>query len=370
MRLTLQLTARGQAALALAGVMLLACTATWNTYQGAREHASDRAILTLAARQRHLAHELSANGAQALPPVLRGHLAAGDANLQLLLALAAAAGDSAPELHAGLATIQQEWAAFKQTLTSTGGEGRQARYISLSQRLDALAGRHEQRLAAAVRAEAGRQAVILAGAAPLLAWAFLVVSRATVPQLEEVRPLQEGAHARAVRARFDWSAEVQTAAAATTLRPQSGPASRANSHPDLAHELRAYAADFQQMAGIAVELALDKRAAAAVPGSVRTQALTIAREVIADTRRAEGATYVSVALWQDPGGVWLAVADDGVRPPDHSMAITRARAERIGGALRVSVQPEGGTLVLARLPLCEPAEAHSAPPVRAPRRAW
>lgn len=370
MRGSLLQTAQGQASVALAGVLLLACAAGWNTYAGTREHARDRAVLAIIAHQRHLAHTLSL-GDTATPQTLLGQLAAGDATFQLLAASATTPGNATPELRAKLDAAREAWIAFRHAVTSPSEHGRQKHYIGLLQHLNAVTSSHEEHLDAAVRAEAARQALILGGAAPLLAWAFLVISRATAPPSREDEPLphQVSLRARQAPARFEWH---QDAEDGTSLGSRPALAERAEREAvvgNFVHELRAYAADFRQMSGVAVELALDEWAAAAVPPSARTQALTIAREAIADTRRDARPTRISVALWQDPGGVWLAVADDGVRKTHPGMAITRARAERIGGELCVSAQPDGGTMVLARLPLDEPQPCSSAP-IPTARRAW
>jgi two-component system sensor histidine kinase UhpB len=52
----------------------------------------------------------------------------------------------------------------------------------------------------------------------------------------------------------------------------------------------------------------------------------------------------------------VAVDDDGIGLPDKArpgvgLVSMRERAEELGGALRIERRPEGGTRVIARLPL-------------------
>ncbi len=84
----------------------------------------------------------------------------------------------------------------------------------------------------------------------------------------------------------------------------------------------------------------------------------IAQEAIANVSRHARADNCRVSFSTSEAGdaLTLEVADDGVgvsrdRRAGVGMSSMRERAEELGGKLSVEAPPEGGTCVLARLPL-------------------
>ncbi len=90
---------------------------------------------------------------------------------------------------------------------------------------------------------------------------------------------------------------------------------------------------------------------------VDTVLFRVAQEALTNVARHADARTVTVSLEQDEGHVVLRVEDDGRGlPPDveietsFGLASMRERVERLGGSLRLSGGPTGGTTVEARIP--------------------
>ena len=99
----------------------------------------------------------------------------------------------------------------------------------------------------------------------------------------------------------------------------------------------------------------------ALPAAVEVAAYRIAVEAATNAVRHSGGTTVTVQLHRLPDALELVVRDDGVgiaRVPRSGVGLgsMRDRAEEVGGSCTVSPIPGGGTEVVARLPLTEPAE--------------
>ena len=100
-----------------------------------------------------------------------------------------------------------------------------------------------------------------------------------------------------------------------------------------------------------------------LPAAVEVACYRIAQEAIANASRHSGARSCHVGLSVDDYEhvLELEVADDGVGMPEGrqagvGMSSMRERAEELGGTLSVEALPQGGTRVLARLPLSEESE--------------
>jgi signal transduction histidine kinase len=95
-----------------------------------------------------------------------------------------------------------------------------------------------------------------------------------------------------------------------------------------------------------------------LPAAVEVACYRIAQEAMTNAARHSGAGSCLVSLSVDvaAGTLELEVADDGIgisgdRRAGVGMSSMRERTEELGGTLTVGVLPEGGTRVLARLPL-------------------
>src|SRR5215211_998411 len=95
-----------------------------------------------------------------------------------------------------------------------------------------------------------------------------------------------------------------------------------------------------------------------LPAAVEVACYRIAQEAITNAARHSGASFCRVSLSVDEAGgtLQLEVSDNGTGIPENrsagvGMSSMRERAEELGGTLTVGALPEGGTRVLARLPL-------------------
>jgi signal transduction histidine kinase len=95
-----------------------------------------------------------------------------------------------------------------------------------------------------------------------------------------------------------------------------------------------------------------------LPAAVEVACYRIAQEVFTNVVRHAHAESCRVRLSVDQGAgvLELEITDDGVGIPEERVAgvglsSMRERAEELGGTLEVEPGPEGGTRVLARLPL-------------------
>ncbi len=100
------------------------------------------------------------------------------------------------------------------------------------------------------------------------------------------------------------------------------------------------------------------RAPAPLPAAVEVACYRIAQEAVTNVSRHARASSCRISLAVDEawGVLVLEVTDDGVGLPEGrragvGMSSMRERAEELGGTLAVEAGPEGGTRVVARLPL-------------------
>lgn len=135
----------------------------------------------------------------------------------------------------------------------------------------------------------------------------------------------------------------------------------------LAYDLRPPALDqfglvgaLQEQAASVASASLDVQVAAppdlpVLPAAVEVAAYRIASEALTNVARHSRARRCAVWLCLDDA-LYVAVDDDGAGLPGDlrtgvGLASMRERAEELGGACRIERQPEGGTRVIARLPL-------------------
>lgn len=93
-----------------------------------------------------------------------------------------------------------------------------------------------------------------------------------------------------------------------------------------------------------------------LPAAVEVAAYRIAMEALTNTLRHAGASRCRLDLQLDRGALTVAVHDDGAGLPEQrregvGMTAMRERATELGGSLSVRPAADGGTTVLARLPL-------------------
>jgi two-component system, NarL family, sensor kinase len=100
-----------------------------------------------------------------------------------------------------------------------------------------------------------------------------------------------------------------------------------------------------------------------LPAAVEVAAYRIAQEALTNVARHANAKTCHVRLSVDRvgGALELEVSDDGVgmtegRRTGVGLSSMRERAEELGGTLAIEPEPEGGTRVLARLPLSAPKD--------------
>lgn len=109
------------------------------------------------------------------------------------------------------------------------------------------------------------------------------------------------------------------------------------------------------------DLRVDDSAIAGLSLATSTETLQIAREAISNALRHGGATHVTVRLHPGDGAICLLVQDDGrgfetrSATHGHGLGNMRARAERIGGTLRIESAPRSGTRVIVTLPVAPTA---------------
>jgi glucose-6-phosphate-specific signal transduction histidine kinase len=93
-----------------------------------------------------------------------------------------------------------------------------------------------------------------------------------------------------------------------------------------------------------------------LPAVVEVACYRIIQEVLTNVARHARTCCVRLSVDRGSGVLGVEIPDDGAGIPGGRVAgvglsSMRERAEELGGILRVEREPEGGTLVLARLPL-------------------
>jgi signal transduction histidine kinase len=102
-----------------------------------------------------------------------------------------------------------------------------------------------------------------------------------------------------------------------------------------------------------------------LPAAVEVAAYRIAVEAVNNAMRHSGGTEVTVRLRLRPDALELVVSDDGAGLTDLpgsgvGIGSMRERAQEVGGSCSVSSLPEGGTEVVARMPLTQPGDRQEA----------
>jgi signal transduction histidine kinase len=108
------------------------------------------------------------------------------------------------------------------------------------------------------------------------------------------------------------------------------------------------------------DLDIDEDAAALLTADQSVEALQIAREAVSNALRHGGASRITLRVHQGEREICLLVQDNGAgfkaaarREGGHGLGNMHARAERIGGTLRIASEPGEGTRVIATLPILQ-----------------
>lgn len=129
-------------------------------------------------------------------------------------------------------------------------------------------------------------------------------------------------------------------------------------HQDLPTALHHLAEDTRTRSHLQVTCTTTVDAAPLAPTT--TEALwRVAREALANVERHAHATHATLSLARCDGSLVLCVADNGTgidahalqRPGHYGILGMHERAEALGGTLYVARQPDGGTMVEARVPV-------------------
>jgi signal transduction histidine kinase len=110
------------------------------------------------------------------------------------------------------------------------------------------------------------------------------------------------------------------------------------------------------------DITVDDDAAARLTPEQSLEVLQIAREAVSNALRHGAATMITLRMHQGDREVCLLVQDNGTgfdpaRPGagGHGVSNMKARADRLGAALKITSQPGSGTRILATLPIMDPA---------------
>lgn len=108
-----------------------------------------------------------------------------------------------------------------------------------------------------------------------------------------------------------------------------------------------------QASGLDVESRIDLPA---LPLGTKAVVSRVVQEALSNIVRHSGASRCEIAIWPEEKWLVVRVDDDGTglpvrRPEGSGLAGMRERVEEVGGTLTVTSRLEGGTRVLARLPL-------------------
>lgn len=108
-----------------------------------------------------------------------------------------------------------------------------------------------------------------------------------------------------------------------------------------------------QVSGLEVDASIDLPV---LPSDTDVVVSRVVQEALSNVVRHSGATRCEVAVWPDDKAVTVRIDDDGVglpsrQTPGSGLTGMRERVEGVGGTLTVTNRLEGGTRVLARLPL-------------------
>jgi signal transduction histidine kinase len=122
--------------------------------------------------------------------------------------------------------------------------------------------------------------------------------------------------------------------------------------------LKSYIADYVNRFGIQVQLDQPDTHIPRLEAGVAMTVVRIVQEALTNVVRHAQAKHVQVSMRMSDNTLHLVIQDDGVgiantqaRPTSHGLKIMRERAEAFGGSLNIGMAPEGGTRVVARIPI-------------------
>ena len=134
----------------------------------------------------------------------------------------------------------------------------------------------------------------------------------------------------------------------------------------LSTQLRSVAATSSRALGFPPDLELGPAVDSDIPPPVAANLVAVARESLSNVARHAQATRVEVELTREGDTLQLRVSDDGIgidagrTPVGQGLDNLRARAQRLGGTVKIDSAPAGGTTVVWRVPL-RGLDGHPAP---------
>jgi signal transduction histidine kinase len=127
--------------------------------------------------------------------------------------------------------------------------------------------------------------------------------------------------------------------------------------------IQAYAEEFSQVAGLAVQVALDNDVPE-VGAKTRVELLRVIQEALNNIRKHARAARVLLDIHPLDGGVRVVIEDDGTGfgvdqtfEGHFGLQIMRERAESVGGSLQVRSETQAGTQVAVWVPALEKEQA-------------
>ena len=127
-----------------------------------------------------------------------------------------------------------------------------------------------------------------------------------------------------------------------------------------AQSLHSLLGDLRAGRAVQFEIKVDDEATALLSPEQTVEALQIAREAVSNALRHGGASVVTVRVHKGDREVGLLVQDNGEgfdaatgRDGGHGLGNMQARAERMGGHLRLTSQPHEGTRVVLTVPVLQ-----------------
>lgn len=127
---------------------------------------------------------------------------------------------------------------------------------------------------------------------------------------------------------------------------------------DLASELASLASIYRHTGRLQIELDIQPKAIEILTTEEEQEILNIVREALSNCVRHANATHVTISIRSRLNRIRVRVSDDGLgfetsaaQHPGYGLANMTARAQKIGGALRIQSKPGRGTYLIVEFSL-------------------